>query len=50
MVHILSDIEIKVFFKEVDGYVPAVEITKFSRQAILGFPGKGDGFETSKSE
>lgn len=34
VVHILSDAEIKAFFKAVDDYVPAVSIESFSRLAI----------------
>lgn len=33
VVHILSDAEIKAFFEEVDGYVPAVSIAGFYRLA-----------------
>ena len=33
VVHILPDAEIKAFFQEVDGYVPAVSVAGFSRLA-----------------
>lgn len=33
VVHILSEAEIKAFFKEVDGYVPAIDIIGFQRLA-----------------
>lgn len=34
VVHILSDDEIKAFFKEVDTYIPAINITGFFRMAV----------------
>lgn len=33
VVHILSDVEIKAFFEEVDGYVPAISMAGFYRLA-----------------